>query len=30
MVKIEITDPIQLDGLLDADTYQKQCEERLV
>lgn len=29
MVKIEITDPIQLDGLLDADTYQKQCEERL-
>lgn len=30
MIKIEITDPIQLDGLLDADTYQKQCEERLV
>ncbi len=29
MIKIEITDPIQLDGLLDADTYQKQCEERL-
>ena len=29
MVKIEITDPIQLDGLLNADTYQKQCEERL-
>jgi glycine cleavage system H protein len=29
MVKIEITDPIQLAGLLDADTYQKQCEERL-
>ncbi len=29
MVKIEITDPIQLDGLLDADSYQKQCEERL-
>lgn len=29
MVKIKITDPIQLAGLLDADTYQKLCEERL-
>ena len=29
MVKIEITDRSQLDGLLDADTYQKQCEAHL-
>ena len=29
MVKTEITDPSQLDGLLDAVTYQKQCEARL-
>jgi len=29
MVKIKFTDPSQLDGLLDADTYQKQCEARL-
>ncbi len=29
MVKIEFTDPSQLAGLLGADSYQKQCEERL-
>jgi glycine cleavage system H protein len=29
MIKIEITDRSQLDGLLDADTYQKQCEAHL-
>ena len=29
MVKIEFTDQSQLDGLLDADTYHKQCEARL-
>jgi len=29
MVKVEFTDLSQLDDLLDADTYQKQCEERL-
>ncbi len=29
MVKIEFTDPSQLDGLLGSETYQKQCEERL-
>jgi glycine cleavage system H protein len=28
MVKIEITDPGELDKLLDATTYQKHCEER--
>ena len=29
MVKIEITDPGQADGLLDADAYQKHSEARL-
>lgn len=29
MVKIEISDPAEADGLLDADAYQKHCEERL-
>jgi glycine cleavage system H protein len=29
MVKVEFTDQSQLNSLLDADTYQKQCEERL-
>ena len=29
MVKIEISEPGQADGLLDADTYQKHCEARL-
>ncbi len=29
MVKIEFTDLSQVDGLLNADTYQKQCEARL-
>jgi glycine cleavage system H protein len=28
MVKIELSDPSQLDGLLDAAAYQKHCEER--
>lgn len=28
MVKVEITDPGQLDGLFDADAYQKHCDER--
>jgi glycine cleavage system H protein len=29
MMKIDLTDPSQLDGLLGSDTYKKQCEERL-
>ncbi len=29
MVKIEFTDQSELDGLLDAEAYQKHCEERL-
>jgi glycine cleavage system H protein len=29
MVKIELSDPGQVDGLLDADAYQKHCDERL-
>lgn len=29
MLKIEIADPGQADGLIDADAYQKHCEERL-
>ncbi|UCD41912.1 MAG: glycine cleavage system protein GcvH [Chloroflexota bacterium] len=29
MVKIELSDPSQADGLLDADAYQKHCEVRL-
>ena len=28
MVKIELSDPSQLDALLDADAYQKHCDER--
>ena len=28
MAKIEIADPSELDGLLDAAAYQKHCEER--
>lgn len=28
MVKIELTDPAELDQLLDAETYTKFCEER--
>ena len=28
MVKIELSDPSQLDGLMDADAYQKYVEER--
>jgi hypothetical protein len=28
MVKVEITDPGQLDSLLDAAAYQKHCDER--
>jgi glycine cleavage system H protein len=28
MVKIEISDPSELDSLLDADAYGKHCEER--
>jgi glycine cleavage system H protein len=28
MVKIEISDPGEADGLLDADAYQKHCEAR--
>jgi len=27
VVKIELSDPSQLDGLMDADTYEKFCEE---
>ena len=29
MIKIELADPSQLDGLLDAEAYQKHCEARL-
>ena len=29
MIKIELADPSQLDGLLDAVAYQKHCEARL-
>ena len=29
MIKIELADPNQLDGLLDAEAYQKHCEARL-
>ena len=28
MVKIELSDPSQLDGLLTAEAYQKHCEDR--
>ena len=28
MIKIEVSDPSQLDGLLDAEAYQKHCEAR--
>ncbi len=28
MIKIEVTDPSQVDGLLDAEAYQKHCEAR--
>jgi glycine cleavage system H protein len=28
MLKVELTDPSQLDGLLEAETYQKHCEDR--
>ena len=28
MIKVEINDPSELDGLLDADAYQKNVEER--
>ena len=28
MVKIEISDPSELDGLMDATAYKKYCEER--
>lgn len=28
MVKIEMSDPKELDTLMDADTYKKYCEER--
>jgi glycine cleavage system H protein len=28
MVKIELSDPDQVDDLLDAEAYQKHCEER--
>ena len=30
MVKIEMSDPSELDALLDADAYGKNCEERSV
>ena len=29
MVKIELSDPGEADGLLDSDAYQKHCEARL-
>jgi glycine cleavage system H lipoate-binding protein len=28
MVKLELSDPGELDGLMDAEAYQKYCEER--
>ena len=28
MLKIELNDPTELDGLLDADAYNSFCEER--
>ncbi len=28
MIRIKITDPSELDGLMDAEAYQKYCEER--
>ncbi len=28
MVRLQIADPAELDGLMDADAYQKYCEER--
>ena len=28
MLKVELSDPSQLDGLLDAEAYQKHCEDR--
>jgi glycine cleavage system H protein len=28
MVKLELSDPAELDGLMDAGAYQKHCEER--
>ena len=28
MIKVELSDPSQLDGLLDADAYQKHCDAR--
>jgi glycine cleavage system H protein len=29
MLKVELTDPSEVDGLLDAEAYRKHCEERL-